>query len=165
MACIWRYRASCVAALATRAWRCSRTSCWRRRCSSCRVSRSFHKILLFCPRCHVDGFDIECFSESGAFPVADKPGDKLIQISTTFQRYGEPQPYARTVVCLGETDDVEGVDITWHAEEHRVIETWAQLLREHKADVLIGYNTAQVSDISRQMRSTLSSRRSASGVH
>lgn len=76
--------------------------------------------------------------------MADKPGDRLIQISTAFQRYGEPEPYARTVVCLGETDDVEGCDITWHAEEHRVIESWAMLLREHKADVLIGYNTFQV---------------------
>ena len=75
--------------------------------------------------------------------MADKPGDKLIQISTAFQRYGEPEPYARTVVCLDETDDVEGVAITWHPEEHRVIETWARLLREHKADVLVGYNTCQ----------------------
>lgn len=75
--------------------------------------------------------------------MADKPNDRLIQISTAFQRYGEAEPYARTVVCLGETDDVEGVDITWHAEEHRVIETWAELLREHKADVAVGYNTFQ----------------------
>lgn len=89
------------------------------------------------------GFDLECYSASGAFPVADNPDDAIIQISTAFQRYGEPEPYARTVVCLKETDPVEGVDITWHEHEHQVIESWARLLRDHKADVLLGYNTWQ----------------------
>lgn len=77
--------------------------------------------------------------------MADNPDDALIQISTAFQRYGDPEPYARTVVCFKETDDVEGVHITWHEHEHQVIESWATLLREHKVDVLIGYNTMQVS--------------------
>ena len=90
-----------------------------------------------------EGFDLECYSHSGAFPMADKPEDKLIQISTTFQRYGEAEPYARTVVCLGETADVDGVEIYWHAEEHRVIEHWARLLREHKTDLMLAYNSHQ----------------------
>ena len=88
-------------------------------------------------------FDLEAVSATGKFPVADNPEDKLIQISTAFQRYGEEQPYARTVVCLGETADVEGAQIFWHEHEHQVIEHWARLLREHKADVLVGYNTHQ----------------------
>lgn len=91
----------------------------------------------------VEGFDIEAVSGSGRFPVADNPEDELIQISTAFQRYGEPEPYARTVVCLRETADVEGAEIYWHDHEHEVIEHWARLLREHKADVLVAYNSHQ----------------------
>lgn len=75
--------------------------------------------------------------------MADNPDDNLIQISTAFQRYGEPEPYARTVVCFKETAPVEGVDISWYSHEHQVIEAWATLLREHQTDVLLGYNTSQ----------------------
>lgn len=88
-------------------------------------------------------WDIEARSASGRFPVADNPDDNLIQISTAFQRYGEPEPYARTVVCLNETAPVPGAEIMWSAKEHEVIDMWAELLREHKVDVLLGYNTSQ----------------------
>jgi len=88
-------------------------------------------------------WDIEAFSATGKFPVADNPDDKLIQIAVAFQRYGDPEPYHRAVVCLGDTSDVEGVQILATPHEHRVIELWAQLLREHKTDVLVGYNTHQ----------------------
>lgn len=92
--------------------------------------------------CH-EGWDIEAFSASGRFPVADNPGDKLIQIATAFQRYGELEPYHRAVVCLRQTDHVEGAEIIWTDHEHEVIGRWAQLLRDHKTDIALGYNTAQ----------------------
>ena len=88
-------------------------------------------------------WDLECFSATGKFPVADNPHDYLIQISTTFQRYGEPEPYAREVVCLRDTDAVEGVTIVSCEQEHEVINAWARTLREHGVDVLLGYNTWQ----------------------
>lgn len=75
--------------------------------------------------------------------MADKPDDQVIQIATAFQWYGDAEPFSRTLVCLHETADIEGVDLTWHEHEHQVIEAWARLLREHKADVLIGYNICQ----------------------
>lgn len=88
-------------------------------------------------------WDIECFSASGKFPVADKPEDHLIQISTAFQRYGDPEPYERTVVCFRETSPVEGATITWTDHEHDVIQKWAKQLRDHKTDVAIAYNCYQ----------------------
>jgi DNA polymerase delta subunit 1 len=87
-------------------------------------------------------------SDSGRFPMGDNPKDHLIQISTAFQRYGEPEPYHRSVVCFRETSPVDGVQIVWSDQEHKVIDLWAELLREHKADVLIGYNTSQVRSVS-----------------
>lgn len=88
-------------------------------------------------------WDIEARSASGRFPVSDNPDDNLIQIATAFQRYGEAEPYHRAVVCLRETNDVEGVQIIWSEHEHEVIDEWAKLVREHKTDVLVGYNTNQ----------------------
>lgn len=90
-----------------------------------------------------EGFDIECHSARGRFPVADNPGDALIQISTTFQRYGEAEPYARTVVCFRETAPVEGVAVSWYPTEHETINAWARSLREHSVDVLVSYNGSQ----------------------
>ena len=89
-------------------------------------------------------WDIECFSGSGKFPMSSNPADKIIQISTTFWRYGEAEPYRTAVVCLLETAAVGGgVDISWFGEEHEVIDAWIELLRAEKADVLLGWNTDQ----------------------
>lgn len=94
-------------------------------------------------------FDIEAYShkpegnQPRKFPDGDDPRDHLIQVSTTFQRYGEPEPYHRLVTCLRETADVEGVQIVWSDKEEEVIERWAREIRAHKADVLLAYNSHQ----------------------
>lgn len=88
-------------------------------------------------------WDIEARSATGRFPVADNPDDNLIQIATCFQRYGEAEPFHRSVVCLNETARVDGVAIFWSDDEAKVIEEWAKVLREHKTDVLLAYNSHQ----------------------
>lgn len=88
-------------------------------------------------------WDIEARSASGGFPVSDRPDDYLIQIATAFRRYGEAEPFHRAVTCLRPTADVEGVEIEWSEQEGEVIEAWTRLLRRHKTDVLLGYNTHQ----------------------
>lgn len=75
--------------------------------------------------------------------MADNPDDALIQISTTFQRYGEAEPYAREVSCFRETAAVEGVKMSWFPTEHECINAWARSLRDHSVDVLISYNGSQ----------------------
>ena len=37
----------------------------------------------------IASFDIECTSIDGSFPNAERPGDEIIQIGTTINRYGE----------------------------------------------------------------------------
>lgn len=83
------------------------------------------------------------YSASGKFPLADNPDDCIIQIATTFQKYGESEPYLRTVVALDTCDDVPGLEIFPVATEADVINTWVDLLRRESADIAIGYNTAQ----------------------
>jgi DNA polymerase delta subunit 1 len=91
----------------------------------------------------IASWDIECYSQSGRFPLADNPDDKVIQIATAFQRYGEDQPYLRTVVALGPTDAVEGAEVLTADTEPDVITRWTRLLRRERADVMLGYNTHQ----------------------
>lgn len=91
----------------------------------------------------IGSFDIECYSESGGFPKESNPGDAVIQISTAFQRFGESEPYLRSVVCLHDTDAVEGVEIVSEPTEAAVMNTWMDVLRRERVDILIGWNTHQ----------------------
>jgi len=88
-------------------------------------------------------WDIETYSKERKFPLSSNVDDKLIQIATSFQRYGETEPYRRVVVCLKNTDDVPGVEIVSCAQESDVINAWMKLVAEEKTDVLIGYNVFQ----------------------
>lgn len=85
-------------------------------------------------------FDIEAYSPDGSFPNPSDPACHCIQIATTFQRYGEKEPYLRTIVCLRETDPVEGAECSWYANEKDMLTAWVQILRREKTDVLTGYN-------------------------
>ena len=88
-------------------------------------------------------WDIEVYSSSGKFPLSDNPGDTIIQIATSFQKYGSTEPYRQTVVALDSCDPVEGLDVIAVASEADVINEWVGLLRAEAADVMIGYNTHQ----------------------
>jgi len=88
-------------------------------------------------------WDLECYSPDGSFPDADEPACPIIQIGSTFQRFGEPEPYLRTVLVLGTCDPVEGVEVTCFPDEAALLRGWADLLRAHGPDVFIGYNTWQ----------------------
>ena len=86
-------------------------------------------------------WDIEAYSASGEFPRGDRPEDLVIQIATSFRRYGEAEPYLRSVVCLGDTAEVPGVRIRSVPREHQVIAAWLDLLEAEQPDVMMGYNT------------------------
>lgn len=91
----------------------------------------------------IASWDIETYSSTGRFPLADNPDDCIIQIATAFQRYGEAEPYLKTVVALDTVNDVPGLEITAVAREADVITTWTELLRRESTDVMIGYNQMQ----------------------
>lgn len=88
----------------------------------------------------IASWDIECYSGSGNFPLAANPADKVIQIAVRLESYDTGE--ARDVVlCLGETDDVPGVEIVALEDEAAVIAEFARLVRP--ADVLLSYNGDQ----------------------
>ena len=69
----------------------------------------------------IASFDIECYSHDGKFPQARRFKDKIIQIGTTYTYLGESIPPEQHIVCLGETNPVEGAVVEWYYEEKEVI--------------------------------------------
>jgi DNA polymerase elongation subunit (family B) len=94
-------------------------------------------------------YDLECYSASGAFPLAHKPDDAIITIGVTFQRWGDAEPYKRLAICLHDTDSLppeEGIDIVSCETETDVIATFYQVLRDEETDCVLGYNNWQFDD-------------------
>lgn len=85
-------------------------------------------------------FDIECTSGDGSFPQPERESDKVIQIGSTFHRYGERECYRRWIVVLGESEDIENADVYCVNSEKQVILEWARLVQKEDIDVITGYN-------------------------
>ena len=83
-------------------------------------------------------------SASRRFPQAENEEDCLIQIATSFQRYGEPDPYRQLVLCLKATDQVPGIEVRAFDQEHDLVNAWVAELAKEGVDILLGYNTDQV---------------------
>lgn len=90
----------------------------------------------------IASFDIECTSEDGMFPQASRAGDNIIQIGTTFSRYGEDECYYQHVITLGSCDKLDqyGIDVESYETEEEVLLAWTRLLRKHNPDIITGYN-------------------------
>ena len=86
-------------------------------------------------------WDIECYSSTGAFPLADRPDDVICAICTTFQRFGEPAPFLRHAVVLGSCAPVDGVEVVACDSEPQLINAWLAALKTHDADVLVAWNS------------------------
>ncbi len=85
-------------------------------------------------------FDIECTSSDGSFPQASRKGDKIIQIGSTFNYYGEMECYKKHIVTLGSCDPIEGVEIESYESEEDLLLAWRDLVIRENPDVLTGYN-------------------------
>lgn len=85
-------------------------------------------------------YDIECYSESGNFPQAKNPNDKVIQIGTSFCRYGEDEPFLNSVITLKKASHVPGLEIESYENEHEVLLAWKRLIQRVNPDFITGYN-------------------------
>lgn len=83
-------------------------------------------------------WDIECYSESGDFPVAKK-GDPIIQIGVVLVRAGSPTE--KHIFVRGTCDAVPGAIVHSKLTEKAMLMDWASFMDERNADMLIGYNT------------------------
>jgi DNA polymerase elongation subunit (family B) len=88
----------------------------------------------------IASFDIECNSEDGSFPQAGRDGDQIIQIGTTFNRFGESECFYQHMITLGSCDPIEGAVIESYATEQEVLAAWTKMIRKMNPDIITGYN-------------------------
>ena len=92
----------------------------------------------------VASFDIETYSPDRSFPDPESTTNMcpVIQIATTYQRYGEPEPFKRHLLTLKEcpTDCIDNVDIECVDTERNLLLRWSRSIMENDPDILVGYN-------------------------
>lgn len=88
----------------------------------------------------IAAFDIECVSEDGSFPRAERDGDKIIMIATTFSKYGEDDCYYRHIAVLNGCNPVEGADVVSCKTEKELLIEWSKMIRKQDPDFITGWN-------------------------
>lgn len=87
----------------------------------------------------IAAFDIECYNESGKFPLPED-NNPIILIATTFNKYGNKKCFYNHVVALHHTDNIEDTDVEWYNTEEEMIEAWSKMIKKMSPDVMTGYN-------------------------
>ena len=77
----------------------------------------------------IASFDIECTSCDGGFPQSERIEDKVIQIGTTFHKYGETECFYRNIITLGSCDKINGADVESYNTEKEVLIAWTKLIK------------------------------------
>ena len=87
----------------------------------------------------INFWDIECYSESGDFPVANK-GDPIIQIGNVIVQQGKPTK--KVIFVLGECDPVQNATepVKSFKTEKGMLQAWAKWMVKENPDILVGYN-------------------------
>jgi DNA polymerase elongation subunit (family B) len=97
------------------------------------------------PKPKIMGFDIEVNSTNpSSMPNANKPGDKVFQISCVIARYGDDEKeYDNYLLTLGQPDqDIvgENVLIYMYDTESELLEGFTKFIREENPNLIVGYN-------------------------
>lgn len=88
-------------------------------------------------------WDIECYSQSGDFPVA-KPaakgekGDPIIQIGCVLK--GLAGEITKTIFVLDKCDPIPTADVKWYKTEKAMLQGWFAWLVDINPDIWVGYN-------------------------
>lgn len=76
-------------------------------------------------------------------------GDPVIQIGTVFHKYGDKEPYDRSIVVMGPKedmkdseicDDLNDINIYRCKNERELLLKWKDLILKHNPDYITGYN-------------------------
>jgi len=90
------------------------------------------------------GFDIEVNSSNpSAMPKAEKPPDKVFQISCVLYRHGDEKSMKKYILTLGDPSErITGkdVNILKYSCEPDLLVGYSQFIRDHNPNVIVGYN-------------------------
>jgi DNA polymerase elongation subunit (family B) len=97
------------------------------------------------PKPKIMGFDIEVNSTNpSAMPKAEKPGDKIFQISCVISREGDSEDkYENYLLTLGNPDQkITGDDVLiyMYETEAALLEGFTNFIREENPNIIVGYN-------------------------
>ena len=67
-------------------------------------------------------------------------GDPIIQIGTTFHKYGSKDCFKKIIVALDTCDDIEGSKVISCKTEKQVIIKWIEIMNSVNPDIITGYN-------------------------
>ena len=67
-------------------------------------------------------------------------GDPIIQIGTTFHKYGNNEIIYKSLINLGTCDKIEGVDVIECKNEEELLLKWKEMIMEKSPDIITGYN-------------------------
>ena len=84
-------------------------------------------------------WDIECYSESGDFPIANK-GDPIIQIGNVLVQQGFPTK--KVIFVVGDCDPVNNTTepVRSFKTEKEMLKAWFKWTVKENPDILVGYN-------------------------
>jgi DNA polymerase elongation subunit (family B) len=86
-------------------------------------------------------FDIECYSsDKDKFPQASNKSDCIFQIGSTYTYLNKAIPYRQHIVCLKETDNVEGSIVEYYNREDDMVKAWIREIIENDCDIITGWN-------------------------
>ncbi len=86
-------------------------------------------------------FDIECYSsDKDKFPQAKNKLDCIFQIGSTYTYLNESIPYRQHIVCLRNTDKVEGSIVECYDDERELVRGWINEIINSDCDIITGWN-------------------------
>jgi len=84
--------------------------------------------------------DIEVKSSDGQFPQANRKGDAIIQIGTTYSKYGLSECYRKHLITLNGCSPIDDVVVESYSTEKKVLLAWKKEIIDSDCDILTGYN-------------------------
>lgn len=88
----------------------------------------------------IASFDLECISNDNGFPQFSRINDKVVQIGTTVEMFGNSKWSYKYIVTLGECDDIENCKVVKCETESELLLEWSNFIKTLDPDIITGYN-------------------------
>ena len=66
--------------------------------------------------------------------------DRVVQIGTSFWKYGDDKPYRHTMITMGDCSPIPNTDVYSFKTEAELLIHWNHIMKEELPDIITGYN-------------------------
>jgi len=115
----------------------------------CELLKNSNKSSILREKCVKDLNKLLCYLKNESGDKIVVIGDPVIQIGVVFHRYGDIEPYDRSIVVMGPRndmdkseicDDLENINVYRCQDEKELLLKWKDLILKHNPDYITGYN-------------------------